>query len=642
MDTQGDRAGAPDLLRAALRRQAVGDFSGAVALLRQVPRRSPDHPQSLNVLGVCLAQQGRREEAAAVLEAAIALSRGPAAGFALANLGNVLQSAGRLTEALGAFDRALLVHPDHADIHANRASALRKLGRMSEAIDAYTRALLADPGLVRALVGRGATRCDAGEVASALQDLNAAVQLAPLDAVAHYNRGVVLRRMERVEESVRAFEQALRLRPGYAEAHYNLGLAYKALGQRQPALAHMDAALAHGADGAIWASRGHLLQDLQDHAAALASYDRSLALREDAGVRLARADALRNLGRYAEAAAAYEDALRRAPDDPDAAKGHFSLAACLLLLGDFARGWPELEWRWADPDVNPPHRYPLERLWLGKEDPSGRTVLLHSEWGLGDVLQFCRYAPLLAQRGARVVLEVPQSLSRLMQSLDGVERCLACAATVPAYDMHVPIMSLPLAFGTREHDIPAQVPYLNAPPALVERWRERLGPRSVRRIGLVWSGNPRHGNDARRSIPLAAFEALIGATPAANVCWFSAQKEIRPADLPALERLGLRHHGDELEDFCDTAALMSNLDLVVSVDTSAAHLAGALGLPVWILVPHAPDWRWQLERRDSPWYPSARLFRQRDAREDWGVVLERVRQALDELPAPQVRDDSTP
>jgi hypothetical protein len=382
-------------------------------------------------------------------------------------------------------------------------------------------------------------------------------------------------------------------------------------------------------DPRFYATRGHLLQELKEYAAALTSYELSLAIRPDGGVLRARADALRNLLRFEEAADAYQRALAFAPNDPESAKAHVNWATCLLLLGKFAPGWEHMEWRWGDPAIHPPHPYPLDRLWIGEHDPAGRTLLVHSEQGYGDTLQFCRYASLLAARSVRVVLLVPPALETLLHSLGGVSSLVTATNAQTAYDLHTPLLSLPLALGTRLEDVPAKVPYLHASDARRRIWGHTLGPATKPRIGLVWAGNPAHGNDANRSMPLANLEALV-AEFGSRFEWISLQREVHIADQGAIVRLGLHDFGARLRDFADTAALMAHLDLVISVDTAAAHLAGALARPVWIMLPFVPDWRWMLERTGSPWYPTARLFRQRRPG-DWDAVVSELASGLREF-----------
>ena len=311
----------------------------------------------------------------------------------------------------------------------------------------------------------------------------------------------------------------------------------------------------------------------------------------------------------------------------DYADAHFLKGLANLVTGDLARGWAGYEWRHRAPVARLTRREQPRPLWLGDVDLAGKTILLHSEQGFGDSIQFCRYVPLVAARGARVVLEVEQPLCGLMRGLPGVTEIVArkdhAGEPLPDHDLHCPLPSLPLAFATKLETIPANGPYLHAPESAMAQWTLRLGGARGLRIGLAWSGNPNHIRDRERSMPLDHLLPLLNV----DASFVSLQKQLRAGEAELLSRAGIRDVSDDLHDFTDTAALIAQLDLVITVDTGVAHLAGALGKPVWILVTHAPDWRWLLDRDDSPWYPTARLFRQSDSR-DWSDVVARVGAAL--------------
>lgn len=628
-------AGVPALLAAATRAHQAGDLAGAERLYRAALHAAPAQAAALTGLGASLAQQDRLEEAIAVLERAVAAAPDlGAAAPAWANLGNALQQSGRLAAAVQAFARAEAGLPRHPELAVNLGNALRQLGRADEALASYERALALAPGHARALLGRAGIRMDTGRFADALADIDAALLGAPADAVAHYNRGVALQALQRPEECVRAFERAAALDPKHADALYNLALAHRSLERDDAARDVLERALLLRPDDARFhATRGHLHLASGAAAAALASYETALALRPGHGATLlARADTLRTLRRYAEAAQAYEAALAVVPDDPDAARAHFNWATCHLRLGQLRAGWEQFEWRWADPGIHPPHGRPADKLWLGRAPIDGKVVLLHGDQGYGDMLQFCRYAPLVAARGARVLLEVAPPLQRLLQTLAGVDGLYTRAADVPDYDVHTPLSSLPLAFDTTLDTIPAGVPYLSADPQRIAQWRERLDALGLSadrpRVGLAWSGNPRHANDANRSIALQCFARLCASAAGRAVQWVSLQREHGAGDKVLLRAMNIADASAGIADFADSAALMQALDLVISVDTANAHLAGALGRPLWLLLPFVADWRWLLDRQDSPWYPSARLWRQ-SAPGDWMGVLDAVESALD-------------
>jgi hypothetical protein len=310
---------------------------------------------------------------------------------------------------------------------------------------------------------------------------------------------------------------------------------------------------------------------------------------------------------------------------PDYAEGYWNKSLGLLLAGDFAQGWELHEWRWkSETTLGLQSRNFPQRLWLGTEDIAGKTILLHAEQGLGDTIQFCRYARLVKALGAKVVLEVPKALRSLLSGLEGVDELVEQGEALPAFDYHCPLLSLPLAFKTDLTNVPGSRPYLAASPQKRDAWAQRLGAKSKPRAGLVWSGSTLHKNDHNRSLTL---QQLLPHLP--DCCeYLSLQKEVRDVDKAVLEGSGIRHYGEELEDFTDTAALCELMDLVISVDTSVAHLAGAIGKETWVLLPYSPDWRWLLDRHDSPWYASMTLYRQDETRE-WPSVLRRMKSDIE-------------
>lgn len=412
--------------------------------------------------------------------------------------------------------------------------------------------------------------------------------------------------------------------PGDFDALHGLGILRAQQGMLDEAIALIGAALAR--DPASPHAHNNLANALQmrgRHSEAIALYEQALVLKPDyIDAHRNLAAALRALNRHQAAIARYEQAIALQPDDAEA---HLNAALTHLALGDFAVGWREYEWRWRHAGGG--FRQPVyaQPRWLGEGDLNGRTILLYAEQGMGDTLQFARYVPLLAKRGARIVLEVQAGVTALLSRLPGIIACCVQGEALPPFDYHSPLLSLPLALRTNLETIPAEMPYLAAPPAKVGHWRRRLSSMRGLKVGLVWAGSTTHRNDRNRSVPLATLRGLLG-TP--GVRFLSLQKELRAGDAALLETLGgMKLLGGDLADFTDTAAVISLLDLVITVDTAVAHLAGALGKEVWILLPFSPDWRWLLARKDSPWYPTARLFRQ-PRTGDWAGVLTQVAMAL--------------
>jgi Tfp pilus assembly protein PilF len=468
---------------------------------------------------------------------------------------------------------------------SNYGLVLSALGRHDEAVAAFDRALSLDPNHAAALNNRAADLTELERYDEALASCERALAIAPDFTDAHCNRGIVLLKLERAEEALASFHKAIAIDPADTRAHSN---------------------------------RGAALQALERFEEAVASCDRAIALRPNyAGAFHNRALALIELGRHDEALAAFRQVFAVDPGHT-AARWHEALLR--LLRGEYAAGWDGYEWRFKHKEIGLQPRDFSVPQWRG-ERVAGRTILLHAEQGFGDTIQFARYAPMVAAQGARVILEVQPALLSLMASLPGTAMVIARGDPLPAFDTHCAMPSLPLAFATTLETVPAQTPYLTAPADRIARWRARL-PTGAPRVGLAWSGNPRHKNDRSRSLP---FDMLAPLVAVPGIDFISLQKEPRPADTDALARWrNVFNLGPELRDFADTAAVISLLDLVITVDTAIAHLAGALGKPVWIMLPTKVDWRWLLDREDSPWNPTARLFRQRTAG-DWADVITRVR-----------------
>jgi tetratricopeptide (TPR) repeat protein len=456
----------------------------------------------------------------------------------------------------------------------------------------------------------------------ALHFLAAALKVNSSSSDALSNLGLALHATGRYDEAIASYRNALRLAPDHPEILYNLGNSCLALGRLDDALSSYDDVLTH-APGHVGAgvNRGNTLLRLNQPVAALASYDAALAaMPGHPQILTNRGHALRRLDRPVEALADFRAALAAAPEFAEA---HFEAAMTDLTLGDFASGWRHYEWRWKTGAFARHRKPPQAPLWLGEQPVAGKTVLLHAEQGFGDTLQFIRYAPLLAGRGAKVICEVQPELLPLLSGLEGVT-VMASGAPRPAFDLHCPLLSLPLAFKTTAQTIPADTPYIAPPAERVSYWQQRL-PQAWPRAGFVWSGQASHKNDANRSIALARFAALFDNPP---FHCFSLQSDLRAADSKVLAGLpNLVHLGGDLRDFADTAAIISLLDVVISVDTAVAHLAGALGKPVLILLPHAADFRWMRGRHDSPWYPTAQLVRQ-PAFGDWDSVIAGVGEEL--------------
>jgi predicted O-linked N-acetylglucosamine transferase (SPINDLY family) len=595
-----------------------------IAACDQALALSPNDPAVHVQRGNALWRLNRNEEALLSYDSALALK--PDHAIALNNQANTLVRLGRHEEALRSTERALALQADYPEALNNRALALQAFGRYEEALAACERALALKPDYLEALNNRGRALAALGRHQDAIASFDQILARNPNDPNIYVVRARAFTSLGKPEEALASYDQALALNPNNPDLLNKRVFALVTLRRHEEALAWSEKALALKPDDPnILNNRAVALIGLGRHAEALPYCDQALALDpRHADAHYNRGVCLNALGRHQEAGLAYDQAL--------ALRSDFNLALwnkslSLLVTGDLEAGFRAYESRWDAAEPKPPKRDFTQPLWLGAEHLADKTILLHAEQGLGDTLQFCRYVPLVAARGARVVLEVQRSLKALLKNFDGASDVLAKGEPLPAFDLHCPLLSLPLAFGTRLDTIPAKIPYLQAPPDRLAAWQQKLSNTEGFRIGLVWFGNPKHRNDHNRSIALSLLEPLLTNHP--RVSFHSLQKDPRPEDKALLSELPQLHdHSAALKDFAETAGLVACLDLVISVDTAPVHLAGAMGKPVWLLLPFAPDWRWLEEREDSPWYPGIRLFRQ-PTPGDWGTVVARLVTALD-------------
>ena len=505
------------------------------------------------------------------------------------DIDRALQSAlnnyrtGDLQHAAEGYLEILRDHPDNTD-------ALFMLGLMSAqtrnldlAAEYFLETIKTASSHIGAYYNLGNVYRDKGRINDAFRCYQRVIQLNPMHAEAYINLGVIHRTQGRFHEEIQCYQKAIQINPSSAEAFFNLGHVFFDKGQFDKALACYEKVV--------------LLQPSFVHAYM------NLGL------------ILRIRGRHEEALSCYQKAIQLNPDD---AAAHWNLSNVLLLLGKYAEGWSEFEWFRKTEDCIKRQRNFTQPVWNGS-DIQNRTILLHAEEGFGDTLQFIRYASLVADRGANVIIECQKELVSLVKNIEGIKDVVPDGGPLSAFDIHCPLMSLPGIFHTTLEDIPARMPYLTADPSSVEKWGRRLQhDGSPLKIGLIWSGG---GLPLKKSASLDMFSPL---GKLKDVTFYSLQKG-PPAEQAKNSPEGMIFvdYTDELHDFSDTAAFIENLDLVISVDTAVAHLSGALGKPVWTLLPFVPDWRWLLDREDSPWYPSMKLFRQ-PSLEDWKSVIDKV------------------
>ncbi len=617
------------VFKLAAQAHQAGKLDDAEAGYRNILGHEPQHADALYLLGAARQQRGDRVQAETLYRQALTIREDSRFLFALAgllhelrrhpeaesayrrtlelapghalvhnNYGNLLGEIGRFEEAEAAYRRAIAAQPDFAFAHNNLGNVLRAMRRQDEAEAAYRRTLELDPNHLPARLSLAGMLGEAGRLSEAETLYREAIALQPNSPDAYNNLGTLLYRTGRSGEAEQALRQALALRPEFPQALNNLGNLLRQAGRMNDAIAAYRRAITLAPNYAeAHNNLGTAQKEEGQHEAALASYRQAIAL---------------------------------APNNADT---RLNLACLLLAEGDFANGWREYEYRWHAAGRKGPPGFAAP-MWDGKADLRGKTLYLHAEQGFGDTLQFLRYATLAAERGATVLLGVPPELKTLAASCPGVATILTTGDATPAFDFHCPLMSLPRAFGTALDSIPNRMPYLAADPQAVAAWRDRLGQKTVPRIGLIWAGKPRrdipesYAVDRQRSMALTQLLPLLATTEAA---FYSLQLGDAAQQMKADPSLvaHLADFTEDLHDFHDTAAFIANLDLVVSVDTSVAHLAGALCKPVWLLDRHRPCWRWLRGRIDSPWYPSMRIFRQ-PRPGDWDSVVDAVRAALEQ------------
>jgi tetratricopeptide (TPR) repeat protein len=481
--------------------------------------------------------------------------------------------------------KAIAIKP-HTLYFRNLGAIFGKQGKHDEAIEMYKKAITLNPNYADAYYNLGVTLQEIGKRDDAIRMFEKAIVLNPNYADSYNNLGVIFQEVGKMDEAIAMFTKVIALNPSYADAYNNLGVALKEAGNISEAIPMFAKAI-----------------DLNPHSG----------------------DAYNNvgmvfsgMGKIEDAILMYDKAILLKPGYADA---YWNKSLALLEQGNLEEGFELYEWRWEAKFQSSVKRHFQQPLWLGQEALQGKTILLYSEQGYGDTIQFCRYITMVANLGCKIVLETDEVLLPLLvHQLKGVSQVISKGQSLPSFDYHCPLLSLPLAFKTSLETIPSAQAYLYADSKRVSIWKNRLGKKTKQRVGIVWSGSKNHKNDFNRSIEL---KKLLEALPAEHE-YFSLQKELRENDAEALEAFNVKHYGEDLYNFADTAALISCMDFVISVDTSVAHLAGSLGKETLILLPFSADWRWLEHREDTPWYPSVTLLRQKSIK-DWEGVLSLLR-----------------
>jgi tetratricopeptide (TPR) repeat protein len=571
-------------LESAVRLLHMGLLQEAEDLLRRIVREDRGHADGWNLLGIALQRQDKIQESIEVLQTAIDIA--PRSPEILVNLGNTYKESGQQSQAVRLYRRALGLAPGHLMANVNLANTLADSGELDLAEQHARKAIEVDGQAIEALGALANVAEHRRDFAQAIAILEAATKLHPDSPDLLVKLGCTFILAKHFDSAIDVLQRALRYRPGFAEAMNNLGHALFELGRLEEA----EQVLLD-----VVNNRPNMKEAFINLANVYVNQRRHL-------------DALASFGRVFEL-------------DPDNASAHFVCGMVYLVEGDFEKGWREYAWRWEMDKYRQMVSGYSVAVW-GGEGLNGRTLFVHAEQGIGDTLQFVRYLPLIDKNAGKVIFEVQAPLKRLLTCLDGVDEVLAQGAAIPSMDLRVPLLNLPAVMKTGLGSIPAGIPYLKADRSMVATWHDRLDHlgRDLK-VGIAWAGNPEHANDFNRSMLLTALAPLgeIG-----GICWISLQKGMgRDQMIENPQVLPLIDWTEELTDFADTAALIENLDLVLAVDTSVVHLAGALGKRVWTMIPYAPDWRWLLDRLDTPWYPTMRLFRQQ-SRGDWSSVVEAV------------------
>ncbi|HBE42257.1 MAG TPA: hypothetical protein DDW27_13815, partial [Bacteroidales bacterium] len=600
----------------------LGDFDDAIIYLKKEIGLKPSNADAYHKLGTVLLAKGLFSESIKYFRKAVTLK--PVFPDAYYNLGVALQNTGQPDGAILNYQKAVQIGPGQVEAYNNLGILLTAKGHPEEAITYFQKAIRINPNYADIYNNLGLALKDKGDIDEAIINYKKAINLNPAFADAYYNLGFALHGKKQLDEAINLYKKALQINPDLAEVQNNLGNILAEKGQLDEAITYFQKAIALNPNFAdAYYNLGFSLHINKCFDDAIKCYQKAIELNP------AHIDAYNNLGailkdkgQLNDAITCYDKALKI---DPCHAGVHFNLGLVYLLSGNFKEGWKEYEWRWRTTDFISYQRNFSKPLW-DNSDISEKTILIYTEQGLGDAIHFIRYAPLVVKQGARVIIECQRQLVSLFENIEGIHQMVVRDEQLPEFDVHCPLLSLPSVFGTTIDTIPAEIPYIMMDSLLVQKWKDRVkDDNSKFRAGLAWAGNPLKKGDSNRSFPLETFAPLAESD---GVIFYSLQKGnwSEQAQNPP-EGMTLVDYTDEINDFSDTAALIENLDLVISVDTAVAHLAGALAKPVWTLLPFAPDWRWMLNREDSPWYPTMRLFRQ-PSPGDWESVMEKLKEEL--------------
>jgi tetratricopeptide (TPR) repeat protein len=604
-----------------------GQLDKAILCYQNALQLNPNYTDAYNNLGIVLHDKGQLDEAILCYQNALRLN--PDIPYTNNNIGLILQEKGQLDLAIRHYQKAIQLDPYFADAYYNLANIYQEKKQFDAAINYYHKAIQVDPHFAYAYNNLGNSLKEKGQLDLAINHYQKALQLNPTLADAYNNIGAILLDLKQFDEAISYCQKALQLNPTLTDAYNNIGAILLDLKQFDEAISYCQKALQLNPNFyKAYHNLGGIYQKKQQFDKAMTYCQKALELNpNDYKVHLGLGCILHEKGQLDEAINCYQKALRL---NPNAESAHWSVACAFLLSGNFNEGWNEYEWRWKTKDfsqdccLHQPSSF-SEPKWNGY-DIAGLTILIYAEQGLGDTIQFIRFTPLVAQRGGKIIVECDKALASLLHNMKSIDQVIGIGEPLPDFDIQCPLLSLPSVFNTTIENIPDRIPYITVSPTLIKKWRDKIqNTKSMLKVGLVWTGNPEHSNDGNRSCSFAAFSQFFKIK---DIIFYSLQKgkSSEQAKYPP-KGMHFTDLTDDISDFSDTAALIENLDLVISVDTAVAHLAGALGKPVWTLLPFAPDWRWLLNRNDSPWYSTMRLFRQ-PSPGDWESAIENVTNEL--------------
>ena len=598
-----------------------GNLEAVVKQASSLTEQYPDAFVVWNILGAANKGLGKTVEASEAFKKATELNPTYADGHS--NLGVTLQEQGKLEEAIEAYTKALSLKPDYADAHYNMGGALQEHGKLDEAVEAFNKALTIKPEYAEAYNNMGVTLKEQGKLDEAMASFNKALAIKSDYAEAYNNMGTVLKDQGKLEKAIASYTKALSLKPDYAKAYNNMGVTLQEQGKLDEAIEAYKMALAIKSEYAeAYNNMGTVLKDQGKLDEAIEAYKMALAIEPDyAEAYNNMGSAFQDQGKLEKAIASFNKALSLKPDN---AETYTNMGLTYLCKGSLEEGFKFNEYRFKKQKV--PTRAPREKLhWNGSEPIKGKEFLVYEEQGLGDIIQFCRYLPTLVKQGAKVTFKVTQKLHAILQTMDSGVTLSTTDADEGQIDFEAPLMSLPHLFKTHLKTIPSMNPYLYANHGRTKTWGERLHTDRFK-IGICWQGS-KSKIDIGRSFPLSLFEGISKAPNVELISLHKGEGEHQIKDISFdLTTLGADFDADQ-DAFLDTAAVMMNCDLIITSDTAIAHLAGALGCQTWVALKHVPDWRWMLDRSDSPWYPTMTLYRQKNPG-DWACVFEAINRNL--------------